>query len=153
MKAPWEHHWDPCYFATVSCVSPCAIPLCLGETPASLIQCRVFCFQALGHSFRRTAMFSSCPQRHLFTHLLCSELKCCALIPERKTVIFYSSAVGKPHKITASFNKLICLSIQGVKLAFSSIMWFNTPPIYRLRTKQALTQYCLLWQVLWWIRS
>lgn len=74
-------------------------------------------------------MFSSCPQTHLFTHLLCSELKCLALEPERKTVIFYLSAVGKPHEIIVSFNKLICLSIQGVKLAFLSICGLIPHPI------------------------
>lgn len=47
------------------------------------------CFHALGHSLQRIAMLSSCPQSHLFTHLLCSELKYFTLKPERKTVFFF----------------------------------------------------------------
>lgn len=81
----------------------------------------VFCFHAFGHSLQRIEMLSSCPQSHLFTHLLCSELKYFILKAERKTACKKKKlvAVGKSHKITVSFNQLICLSMQGGKLFLS----------------------------------
>lgn len=60
-------------------------------------------------------MFSSCPQRHLFTHLILfrNEKFSFKLNYKRGKLTFCISQQQEKYvKLLVSFNKLICLSIQ-----------------------------------------
>lgn len=103
-----------------SCTSPCAIPLCLRETAGSWIQwaCSAFSFRAFTAKNSNAFLLSSKPLVYP-SPLFRTEIFCFKTRGEN-CHFFYLVAVGKSHKITVSFNQLICLSMQGGKLAFSS---------------------------------
>lgn len=122
MKAPWELHWDPCYFAAVQVVCAPVPSLCaLGRQQYHGYNesARLSRFRAFIAKNSNAFLLSSKPLVYP-PPLFRTEIFSFKSREENCNFFFYSAAVGKSHKITVSFNMLICLSMQGGKLAFSS---------------------------------